>query len=529
MESVADRAARAGSVRVLHDGMNWSVQPASKPLIVGPDALDWLHLERDTKAELIKSNPLRRVWRVRLTDRDLFVKEFLAPSAINRLRSVLRGDSALREWRAGKSMETRGVACIHFVALGSVRGRRFLVSDAVSGASLLSDAWTAAETPTRRLRIVEAVARLVSRAHFVGVVHGDDHPRNILIAPRQDGGCAAVYADLYTVRTTARITDTQAVAALAQLNQWFRLNARPGVRLRFLIAYCRATGTLVRNILPNVQQASRQRAFGLWAKRDRRISKANSYFAKRQLADGSRVYLALPGRRANSFPPAALPAMSAEQWDGALSATFRALRGKGPGRWSHAIAEGVETVFFLFRRFGKHWPSAASKRFRNIHRLRNRDIPVPWAHACVERRGVSMLCTDGRGSCVPIGQFFRESRGDIKLRRRACRALARTVARLAEQGTAVAVRGGDIFAYDLGEDAWLIPDASCVTFGGREVSVRRLRWITARAIYESLLSRGTFRKTDGVFLAKCLGRGRWKGEWRGIQSTDISLQEPGFA
>ncbi len=493
------------------------IEPGAEGVLVGPDAPDWLRLDREAGAELVKSNPARRVWRVTVGRRAFYAKEFLKPRPIGRLVRFFRRDPASTEWRAGRAVASRGVACPPLVAVGRGRGRGFVVSEALDGARVLSDAWLVED----RRALIAAVAGLVGGAHANGVVHGDDHPRNVLVVCAAGGGVSAVYTDLYSVKMLALVADERAVQALSQLHQWFRLRASGWERLRFLRAYClertggvrEAARAMVRRLAPAVAAESRRQAFRLWAKRDRRILRTNAYFAEFRLEGDARAHVALPSRRAGVFPEFAVSRRSPAEWGEALENVVRS----GATRES-MCCEGDDSDGGWGRvrvtRFA-HGDGTLRGResFLLGHFLRNRDLPVRWPVACVVGSETSLLIESDLERTESLLGVLRAA---PVVRRQACAALARTVWCMAEQATSIVINLEDSFAFHRGRGAWIIGACDGVGFAGDTLTPDRLRAESALSLCVALVGAGVFRKTDGVRFLKGLEGVRWKTAWRSM-------------
>ncbi|MCH7812727.1 MAG: hypothetical protein IID40_01780, partial [Planctomycetes bacterium] len=230
----------------------WQVAPAWRDRFPPPEPIDWSALANDPRAELVKSNPQRRVWRVSFGHEHYYVKQFLVEAWTDRGRGLLGKGPGEREWRCSLEAVARGVACVAPVACGRLRspqgvlGRltEFLVTQAAPKTTPLPEAWHQAMNlnPSRQRSLavralIDAVAALCARAHDAGLGHRDNHPGNILIRDAGTLEPAALYVDLYGAAMVPSLSDGRAAAGLAQLDQWFARHASRSQRLRFLRQY----------------------------------------------------------------------------------------------------------------------------------------------------------------------------------------------------------------------------------------------------------------------------------------------------
>ncbi|NOS99893.1 MAG: hypothetical protein HOP29_04640 [Phycisphaerales bacterium] len=470
------------------DAVRWTVDPEWSAQFARVDSPDWTALTDDSRATLVKSNPVRRVWRVelrsantdspdvshtmghgatpsfraatvrerssdvgtihRLTggDRAVYVKEWLDASIRQTIRDRFRGPPARIEWRAGRWAVERGVPAVRHVAYGVGRGRSYLISPAIDGAARLADVWPAngslrsGSDGRRADALIDAAARLLAVAHRNGFVHGDDHPRNILVVEHDRDHLECLYADLYAARGTDRTSDQRAAGALAQLNQWFRTRTAGTQRLRFLRAYCRlrcdgddsAARALVRRLQPPVTCESHRQAARLWAKRDGRIWRTNAYFARVVVNAETTAQVVLSFRNPDRFPQPSIENRTVGEWRDELRA---AVEGGRPG--PHIVCGHG------FERDGSR---SIRRRFENAHRLRHRDLPCRWAVALVHGPGNrDMVWMDALPSATPLVSFLRDSLVSASDRALAAVGVARLIRRMSDRGVRINHWTGETF------------------------------------------------------------------------------------
>ncbi len=485
--------------------IHWTVSPGEKAAVTGDNAPDWSDLVNDPSATLVKSNTVRQVWRIRRDDRDWYVKDFGLTSTRAGLRQRLRGSDAHIEYRAGHGAAERGVPCVRVIAHGESRRRSLLVTEAVSGAATLADAWQEACESSSRGRLdgmMKATAGLLAKAHTAGFLHGDDHPRNILIAPDGDGAARAVYVDVARAREKSGISDTEAAASVAQLHQWFRLRSERHLRLRFLWTYCvrrssgdaRSARQLLRRISPIVYAETHTQAARLWAKRDRRILGTNAYFARIALPGGARAHVTLRFRQRALFPMPSLPDQAVDAWQARIDTLEHC---------TDVVARG---------------DSSHQEAFVAGHRLRNRDLPCRWPAAMVTATGETsdILWVDANPRTKPLSDHMADIALDVPARRRVVASLARISRLMSDRGVCLGTAPDT--AFGVTPDGDVIIDAPTAVILSHRDPVRDGAK-TSRALYELAFRGNWFRRTDAIRYLKALGADDWKAMWRLVAST----------
>ncbi|MEE9297327.1 MAG: lipopolysaccharide kinase InaA family protein [Phycisphaerae bacterium] len=542
------------NARACGGGIRWTVASGWEECITGPAAPDWPKLaESDLTAVgpalpvgqafqpvdqqagkpvpqqggvLIKSNPVRRVWRFSIAGRKFFVKVYMRLSAFAGIRRLLRGSDARREWRAGRWAQRNDVPTVRFVAYGRGGGRCYLVSEAVRDAKTLSESWLQG---TDKWALLRAVADLLAAAHDAGFVHGDEHPNNILVFPAEGRPCGACYVDIYSARLGWRVSKAEAAQSLAQLNQWFSPRTSRRRRLRFLGAYClrRAHGdtrearAMMRRLGPLIAEASQRQAERLWRKRDRRILRSNRYFTAIQRADGWSVHAVIRFRQPDLFPsPSVLPGAVSE-WTGARAQA----RGSEDGLETACEIEGAirQTAAMMLDagvtvcvRQGSSLPRSA---FVMGHRLRHRDLPCRWPIAVAdgpdEKSGV--LWVDASPAAEDLVAFLKQRSEHRAARRRAAESLADVVSSMADRGASVQQCCRGTFGVVPGKCTVVIDAPLNVLLRSRDPN-RDLR-TTSRALYEHVKRCGVFRRTDAACYLKALSSKRWRALWKSIATA----------
>jgi tRNA A-37 threonylcarbamoyl transferase component Bud32 len=302
-----------------------------------PAAPDWLNLHDQSGTVRVKTNEIRQVWLIETPSGSLYAKIAGPGRKWPRLRRLLLGPDALREWRVADYAARHRIATVAPVAAGwaKVNGQQpasVLITMALVNARPLDSLWLEldpARPATRRIKnaAIDATAELVARAHQNGFVHADLHAGNVLIESLPDDRCRACFVDLQSVRLHGPVSDGRVFHNLGQLNQWFQVNGLVSDRIRFLVRYLdwrnrvlaesahgrRLAGDL-RSLLGPLEQAARLHNRALAAKRDRQSMRDGRYFAAFRLEDGSRAHVFLEAKHPLPGSPASSMRFTREQW-----------------------------------------------------------------------------------------------------------------------------------------------------------------------------------------------------------------------
>lgn len=314
----------------------WRVHPDWTNLLDNGGHPDWLNLQRDPRAEKVKANDGREVWRVRFGDGELFVKVGRPDRHWAWSRRLLFGCDADRERRIAEYAAEHHVdaVCPIAVADAPIEGREptsVFVTVGLPEARPLNECWESLDRRAHGARrrgdaIIDAVARLVAGAHQNGLEHFDLHAGNVLIQETETG-LRALFVDLNNIRTGRLVADAGVIRNLAQLNQWFRAHAPLTDRVRFLDRYLhwhtalkttgshgRTLGCDRRELLRRLNDAAHRHAETLYAKRDRRTMKTGRYFARLKLGGGWRAHVFLASKHAVEGSPTSVLTFKQQQW-----------------------------------------------------------------------------------------------------------------------------------------------------------------------------------------------------------------------
>jgi len=505
-----------------NQGAIWLVAPSWRQRSADLLSGDWFRLAADLGAELVKRNPVRRVWRVRRAGAVFFVKEVVTQGLLKRLRCLCCGPPLLQEWRVGTGAQSAGVPVVAMVACGIRRGwlgrtHSVLITEAAEGAAALPHAWrclgrSAREAaPPRRRAVARAVARLLARAHQAGFVHRDGHPGNILVRVSADCAGEALYVDLYGASFRTEVAAERAAANLAPLNLWSRRNTSRSMRLRFLSCYLthRCGGAppsreVLRGWARRISDTSRSHAAALYARRDRRLKRSGTHFAIIRPDFGGRALVALRFRNREEFPEPAHPDRSPDAWRTWLNEWREVYAGRSAEQAGAArvcVRAGGFAVGVA--RMDKAW--TAKRAFAVGHGLRHRDLPCVWPLAALygsdgPPAGGDLLLTEMRTDSLPLADVLDsghpavEAVPGIVSRRAVFACLGRLLADMADRGVIWADPRPQSFllTWPGGPDA--APRALVRDFRGISFD-RRARPQSTRALRRLA---GAFRSSPGV-------------------------------
>ncbi|NLX13957.1 MAG: hypothetical protein GXY44_09945 [Phycisphaerales bacterium] len=412
----------------------WRLTDEWAGILQATNCPDWLNLDNDARATLIKANPNRRVWRVQLNDRLIFAKISSPAHDWARWGRLLRGSDSTVELRCATYAAEHGIEAVQPIAAADSpwtdrRPVSILLTVGLANAISLDDLWTKLDLKARQTRsvknqIIDAVARLIAQAHQNGFEHRDLHPGNILVEPLGNGDHRALFVDLHNIRLGRKIDDAGVIRNLALFNQWFEVWGQGTDRMRFLDRYLQfreaarpgsAYGHHLhserRELIRRITRATEIHAHALYAKRDRRCLRSGLYFARLKLIGGWRAHVYLeakhpvPGSRASEI------SLTSQQWHDWLkqptalidrhdarrvikiSSTAVICRTALPlpdGTGLEMVCKytrevpGIKLVQNIFR------SSRAMLTWRRAHALLQRQIPTARALAYAERRWLGL-------------------------------------------------------------------------------------------------------------------------------------------
>ncbi|MCP4591048.1 MAG: hypothetical protein GY842_09905, partial [bacterium] len=388
MNTTQDMTSSGGMrVETARAGAQWVFADEGESVVSSASAPDWFGLEDEPRATLVKHNPLRRVYRVKLATGVVYAKVFDDRSTAGMFRRWLFGSPAGGEYETAQALAGLGIGAIRALASGTAAdGRSVLVSAEFARAVTLAELWERARPPDRCF--AEKLGVFLARTHDAGVLPRDLHAGNLLVRPGA-GEWEFALVDLAGVRVRRPVTDGDAARNLAELNQWFRARASLIQRMRLLRAYARERFAdrrrAYREFVARVGRATAVHRRRLWAKRDRRIFRDNAYFSRISLGDGGTAHAVLRCRSDQPPPPPFAGERSPDEWRRWLTEHLSTMAGESRG----TLLGG----FACTRHVGRSWwrrlcGSPLRRSFAIAQRLRHRGLPALHVPVLLERRSV---------------------------------------------------------------------------------------------------------------------------------------------
>ncbi len=399
-DSPSTVAASPEIVTVHHVSGAWRLRADWRGRLLAAGVPDWFRLHDDRRAALVKQGRGRSVWRVELGETVVFAKVVQPGSGLQRVKALVLGDPARREWDALKACAARGVPVPEAIGWGSQSGSRsrVLITQAIEPAQTLLDAWmTATKSPadrrTRTIPLMHAAATLFATAHERGVWHRDAHAGNILVGAI-GAECRAYFTDLLGAKFRRGALDwKESMQSLAQFDQRMRRVATRAERLRFLREYFAlresakpASRVDLRQFLrekARVQHEHGERFARTW---DRRLRGDGKYFARLQVAGGWSGVVALRTERPHMHGDRAIADWTVAQWKPVLQELVET-HSFGAKKAARAVDSTRQTAKSSSEKIA--WTvfgSPARLAFMQAHLSLHRDKKAPPLLGYMERR-----------------------------------------------------------------------------------------------------------------------------------------------
>ncbi len=375
------------------DGISWSIVEGCEEELLSALRPGW------SQGKLIRATPHRRVFRVAGKQRSFLLKHFVPSGIWGVLKAVLRGSPAVREWKALREAQRRGLPVPAPVALG--KGAKIwnreslLVTEFIEGSIPLSDFLFGVDRQagSARRRAVQEVARLIRRAHDAGFYQPDLHTENILVKPSPQT-LKLFLIDLQRVTFSPSLSLHMRWGNLSVLNGGCA-EARPADRASFLKTYLSGPPPLItdfRKVAGRLERAGQRHRRRLWRSREKRCLAENREFLKvragelsgfarrdswssdlQNLLAGLRGHLKSPGIR--YFRESPITAVGVFELGGD---TFHIEE-----RRSRGLGHAIKNLIRPFRT-RREWVVANRKRMRGI------SVPLPVAYLERRRFGVPL-------------------------------------------------------------------------------------------------------------------------------------------
>ena len=433
--------------------------------LFGPEAPNWADPSGDGRAELVKGNRRRKVWRVQLDELAVFVKRYEAGGVLRRGKWLFRSSPAAVEFENHRQVSAAGLGCPKGLAFAQ-KGPR-----GMGGASILI---TAAVSPAEPLdlylnehgvddELVSLLAEFVGRTHRSGLAHPDPHMGNFLVGVDSAGQRALFLTDLQKLHRillarenkngsqgirggTNEPADVLTGAARRNVAKCYGaisyfMNGRQ--KKQFLTDYLAVVAadrippeTAVQEMLSEIEGIAWKASLHRWAKRDKQCRRNNKYFARIRLRGHWRGSVLLARRQPLHDSVASASRFTAEQWretlanpldlfsdpgleqvkDSASSLVVRRRLEVG-GIWLEVYCKLArlrpEAIMRLKPLWGSFRASRAQRAYERGFALLNRRIPAVLPLAWLDKqvgpyRRVAVLITEALPETVNLEEFLKE-------------------------------------------------------------------------------------------------------------------------
>lgn len=478
-----------GSDRVSRWGITWRVAPGYG-WIFDVDALEGLL--NGSSGRTLKSSSSRRIVRGELASGERAISLFVKIHRPPRFPMSLLRSRGMREYRALREAERRGVRTVRAVAAGEtvnkgVMKESYLVTEGLPDCTPLSEVSLRSSGIRARRRIIRSVAVALRKFHDGGVLHRDLHSGNILLARRRGGEGAdpdSFIVDLHGAGFRRNLGMRERIKNLVQLDTYYGLVISRTDRLFFLKSYAQGLDCDMKRTAAAVEEGAVRARWRLWRRRRRRYLRARKY--TRPLRRGGYVGF-----------------VSTERDTGCLRELLADPRGAyGKGRVIKASR--TNRVASLRAGTGEHlvikWhrpPTLAKKAgaFMRASRgkrawlgargLAERMIGGPVAVAFVERRRMgfvteSFFVADFLEGAAVLPHYVRDSlpAGGVRGRRAFCRRLGVFLADLHRRGVYhTDLKGSNIMVKKGGAELFYLLDPEAVRFAmrvSRKMAIKNL-------------------------------------------------------
>src|SRR5262245_20554993 len=190
------------------------------------------------KAEVVKDNPYRTIYRVHAAGYDWHIKHCKVRGVRAWLREWLRPAKAELEFRQLSEAWRRGVPTIEPLAFGKMPAPlpadSYLVTRTVDKAAPLNSFLEnlPAIGRSQRIRMAQLLGTFVAAIHHAGLNHPDLHPGNILVRMIDENPEFSLI-DLHNVSFGRPLSRRARLRNLVLFNHWFALRTHRTDRLRF--------------------------------------------------------------------------------------------------------------------------------------------------------------------------------------------------------------------------------------------------------------------------------------------------------
>ncbi len=516
---------------------HWHVAAGADALLPFLQTLDL------ASAHIVKQGPHRIVYRIRLADREYYLKRHRIPDGLTWFRQQIRPTKARTEFAKILEVARRGIATVRPVAWGKASGSEsVLVTEALADVTPLHH-WLTGVLPTLRpceqtrwrQILACALGRFVADIHHAGIRHGDFHAGNLLLRGQPDS-LELFLLDLDAASLGQPLPSAQSRQNLGMFHLWFNDKGTRSDRLRFLKAYARTRGEIDwperyrathpgRAFVHAVSDDAHDYALSFWQDRDERCCKSNRYY--RRIGRGS----------VSGFALAALDPASEREFLTDPESVLRRPDAKILKQTTSAlVVELTLTVngtakAFVFKRFPlRHVgqalanavrPSAALLSWIHGHGLFERGIPTPRPWLMLQRHilgmpGQGYLLAEKVENAVNLHAALDVLQTQPTKLRQTLRMLGRLVARLHACGYSHRdLKANNILFAD---DRLALIDLVGVRL---DYPTKKRRMLNLARLSASFLRRREITRTDRLRVLRSYLQGEhafaWKKWWTGIE------------
>lgn len=504
------------------DGVTWS------DVADCADARAVVSLPFKLNGQVLRYTPRRQV--VYVPGRPaLVVKRYFHRGPVDLLKNICRGAPALREWRALREAERRGLAVPKALALGgwhqgSTR-QSLLVTRFIDDAASLEDFPGGQQAPQKKWRIIRQAALSIRDMHDKGCYQRDLHLGNLLYRDRGPDP-KLFFLDLQRVEVDPLRPMARRWRDLAVLHGGCTHASRSD-RLRFLKAYLsdRPLSSFdERRLVQRLEKAGQRHRLRIWHSRQKRCTADNREFCRLQKGDFRGFFrrsasneemqslLADPGRMLSK---AALVKDSRTTTVGTVGFTGNAVFVK---RYNYQGVGYALKDIFRASRAKRVWRAANSCVLRGVN------VALPVAY--LERRRWRVLRESYLITAAAAGDELTEvlarHRGDWRSKRDMIRALALMLRKMHERGVAHRdLKAENIIGREEPPGDYKL---AIVDFDGLRVGpvFHRSRIRNLRRLNREFAGSGVVNRTDRLrFLKDYLGsrfNKGWKRYWSAISA-----------
>jgi len=404
--------------------LRWKCLIGYQNRLFSGQAPDWLNLDGDARAERIKKNPVRQIYRLNLSDTEVFVKVYKPVSRRDRLKDYMRSSPAGLEFKNMQRARLSSVPTARPLAWaeGGPKGKpcHILITESLGKVTALEEfIWREPPCSDRELSVaLDPAAQTIALLHRAGIYHRDLHLGNILIKNHTQ----AYIIDLQKLHRKRSILHSASTnyhhwqtANLAMLMHPFRLRLTKKQIHRFVLTYLRSLNKYhqwspseINQFEQRLQYETDRYIRRFLTRRDRRCLENTKYARKIKLPGNwtARVFLQTKHPYPNN--PASYHHFPPHNWQEALAKPEKLLQSDNylkQGEYNTVTTQSLTVGSATIEVVIKHTRlrkgirgliqslrvSRAVGQWHKAHMLINRHLPTAWPLAALEHRQGLML------------------------------------------------------------------------------------------------------------------------------------------